>query len=150
MAKDIIDNSAMFEKRSEEEARNKPMLVAEEPVEQEENQVVPTIATQAVKILHPILIDPDSGRPLPPPPDHEFRLGVQVSITTKGRVLQEAPGLFFVSGSDINEIAEAAKSIILQGLEQVKAETSPLVRPSDLPPGALDVLDRFGQPGRGE
>jgi len=118
----------------------------EEDVEPEEEDLdeIPTVATQAVKVIYPMFVDPDSGRPLPPPPGHDFRLGIQVSITTEGRVLQESPGIFFISGNDIEEIADSARNIILQGLEQIKKAASPIITPDQMSASSLETLKKFG------
>ena len=119
---------------------------AEEEAQEDQNdpEEIPTVATQAVKVIYPMFMDPDSGRPLPPPPDHQFRLGVQVSITTEGRVLQESPGIFFVSGNDIKEMADSARDIILNGLEQVKQAASPIITPDQMSASSLETLKKFG------
>jgi len=117
------------------------------PEPEEELGEIPTVATQAAKVIYPMFMDPDSGRPLPPPPDHEFKLGIQVSITTKGRVLQESPSIFFVSGNSIEEIADSARDIIFQGLESVKRANSPIITPDQVSPGSLDLLKKFGIKG---
>jgi hypothetical protein len=109
-----------------------------------ENDKVPAVFTQAVKILHPLFQDPTTGAPLPPPPDHELRVVVQISIAPKGKVVQESPGIFFVSGDDPEEMAEVVKDILKQGLEQVRAENSVI---QAAPPEALSVLEKFGEQG---
>lgn len=113
----------------------------DEPVAEEEEQKVPTVATQALKIIHPMFQD-EQGNPMPPPPDHEFRVGFQLSIAGKQRVVQEAPGTFFVSGDDIEEIAEAVRDIALQALQAIKAHNSPVKVAG---PNALEELERLGE-----
>jgi len=107
-----------------------------------EEMVVPAVITNAAKVIHPVFQDPQTGEPLPPPPDHEFRVGIQVSITGKGRVVVEGPGLFFASGNDPEEVADMIRDVILDGLESVREQTS-MVKAA--PESALKVLDRFGE-----
>ena len=96
------------------------------PPEDDSDDRVPTVVTHALKVIHPMFTDQETGQPLPPPPDHALRVGMQLSITVKGRVLQEAPGLFFASGDDIEEIVEVLADVIRRGLDHVKAASSPI------------------------
>lgn len=125
---------------------DKPKLTivgADQPAEEKEApKVIPCVVTQAAKVIHPIFQDPQTGQPLPPPPDHELRVGVQVSITGKGRVVTEGPGLFFASGDDPQEVADMIRDVILDGLEEVK-KANMTIQPA--PESALKVLDRFGE-----
>lgn len=112
------------------------------PVEEpQETDVVPTVVTHALKVVHPIFTAQD-GTPLPPPPDHELRVGIQVSIATKGKVVQEAPGVFFASGDDPEEIADMLRDVILQGLQAVKEAASPIKMAN---PDFLQKLDKMGE-----
>ena len=109
------------------------------PEDDEDDGKVPTVVTHALKVIHPMFTDQATGQPLPPPPDHEFRVGMQLSITGKGRVVQEAPGIFFASGDDIEEVVEVLADVIKQGLNHVKAASSPIKVANE---GMLHALDK--------
>ena len=85
---------------------------------------VPTVIAQAIKVIHPLFQHPQTGQFLPPPPDHEFRVGVQLSITTKGQVVQEDQGIFFISGDKIDEIAGRIYKLVFDSLEGLEKATS--------------------------
>lgn len=106
------------------------------------NEKIPTVLTQAVKVIHPIFQDPNTGQIMPPPPDHEFRLCLQVSLTTKGRMVQESPAIFFCSGDDPEDMADRIRDLIFQGLTDLKQSTS-LVQAA--PAEALKLVEKFGK-----
>ena len=95
--------------------------VKEEEVE--EGYEIPTVMTNAVKIIHPMFVS-ETGQHLPPPPDHKYQVSLQISIGVDGRPLIEAPGLFFFSGNDEEEITEAIVNVVKGALEEVRVTTS--------------------------
>ena len=118
-------------------------LNAEAEVETpQEPEKTPAVLTSAVKVIHPLFQDQQTGEPLPPPPEHELRVGLQVSITSKGRVVTETPALFFASGDDPEEVADMIRDVILEGLMVVKEQNATVKL---APESALKVLDRFGE-----
>lgn len=143
----IIRGDAEPEDVTKEEEEKPKDVEADEILDENGNPVViPTVATQAIRVVHPIFMT-EQGQPLPPPPDHEFRVGFTVSIAPKHQVVQETQNTFFVSGDDIDEIAEKVKEIVLQGLNQVKREMSPI---QEVGADALQVLERVQQEQRNE
>ena len=103
---------------------------------------IPTVLVQAIKVIHPIFQNPETGQMLPPPPDHAFRVGFQLAITTEGRVVQETPGIFFISGDSKDEIADRIKNLVIQGLNEVE-EANRTVK--QVGPEHLRLLKKFEQ-----
>jgi hypothetical protein len=112
---------------------------------EDDNSPVPTVIAQAIKVIHPLFQDSQTGNMIPPPPDHEFRVGFQVAITTKGRVVQETPGIFFISGDDKEDIAEKIKDLVLQGLEEVESANRTIQK---VGPEHLHLLKKFETEGQ--
>lgn len=110
-----------------------------------EEEKVPTVIAQAVKVIHPLFQNPQTGQLIPPPPDHEFRVGVQVSITTKGRVVQEDPGLFFVSGDSPEEIANRIQELVKDSLEGLQKANNVIQEATPEQRAALEKLGRGEQ-----